>query len=873
MLLLSVSCMCNAKVSQHVADSLAQIINKVPAACDASCALYNQEHPGVSLTNTIFIGLLLIFGAIWLYYTYKKKYVLITGSLLAIIVVGSYFVRPLLASKEVPADCPIVLVNQTNSQADTTFVSPGSEFEQVDSVEPTTDSTTIKSDFTQTTDEFTPASKDEFSTQETLKNQTTNIETSPLNKMSIYEPIAIFIVLGIISYLIRFSWFRKIRGLILLTGLAYFGFYRGACPCMISGFQNSALALMGIHVPWESTLWFLILIPATYLFGKVWCGWLCHLGALQEFLFHSKIKLLASERTQQVLKIVRISVLIVWLLQLLITQTNIFCKYDPFKSAFNLIAADWIGYTLLALLIISSVLIYRPFCRTICPVGLILGWTTSIPGAKKLIKNEQCINCTNCSNECKQKAMIYENKKTTLRTQDCISCGECIGSCKKNALHISRIVQKDKVLFFLAIILLSFPSLAKAQWECPSRLGGSLKPFGSSNLMWAGELTTSGGFIGSEGIANAMLFGGLDYSVNHNTFYIEGSVKSWYRWSDNRGNNNSAKAGLREAFYKYSNDNQELVLGLQSTRSDDYFMINERMIGANYRLSIGNIDFNLLGGSVLKEFARNGTFCTLGYLYNIIPARNRAILGKDFGQTNLSMLSATWRPGKNSGDEFSSNDGLSADKQSPIGINSAGAFIYHEFGNWTTYNTFHSGIYSDINFYGLSLKPEVILQSGNNNNALFYSFGAEKQLIWDNGQQTRLMGRYVGMKKIDNSAVATMSFSNIFAGEVLRLDAMDMPFLQAGIKHSFTNWKASIKLQGALQTGEATNFTPDDYNTTPSKMEELDLTFSKNIGKLLLINATVGYLNYPELSTDSQALLKYKTDHSAWGKVELRLTF
>ena len=55
-------------------------------------------------------------------------------------------------------------------------------------------------------------------------------------------------------------------------------------------------------------------------------------------------------------------------------------------------------------------------------------------------------------------------------------------------------------------------------------------------------------------------------------------VTTWYRWSDNRGNNNSAKAGLREAFYKYSNDNQELVLGLQSTRSDDYFMINERMV-------------------------------------------------------------------------------------------------------------------------------------------------------------------------------------------------------------------------------------------------------------------------------------------------------
>jgi Polyferredoxin len=109
-------------------------------------------------------------------------------------------------------------------------------------------------------------------------------------------------------------------------------------------------------------------------------------------------------------------------------------------------SANWIGYALLGILLISSVLIYKPFCRTLCPVGLILGWVSFIPGARRLNKNELCVNCKNCNDECNQRAMIHEDRKTVLHNEDCIMCGECFDGCKKKALKINNHKSGTKIL-------------------------------------------------------------------------------------------------------------------------------------------------------------------------------------------------------------------------------------------------------------------------------------------------------------------------------------------------------------------------------------------------------------------------------------------
>lgn len=241
------------------------------------------------------------------------------------------------------------------------------------------------------------------------------------------------------GFFVRFSKTRNLRGLFLVASVVILGFYKGACPCPISSMQNLVLAGLGLDIAWQSLIWFLALLPITYLFGRVYCGWICHLGALQEFIYlPAKIKILQAEKTQKILRAIRIFFLIALIIQLFITKTNIFKHYDPFKVAFNLIGTNTISWVLLGLLLISSVFIYRPFCKAVCPIGLILGWINKIPGASVVGNNGACSGCKTCDNNCKIRAITRDDKFSRLDNQECIACGECINNCNKNALHFFR---------------------------------------------------------------------------------------------------------------------------------------------------------------------------------------------------------------------------------------------------------------------------------------------------------------------------------------------------------------------------------------------------------------------------------------------------
>lgn len=252
-------------------------------------------------------------------------------------------------------------------------------------------------------------------------------------------------VIGILAFtvlsgfLVRNAKTRKLRIFFLLASIVILGFYRGGCPCPIMGFQNLILAIKGVEVGWHSVVWFLALIPITYFFGKVWCGWICHLGALQEFLFMGKFEILKSPKAQDILRYVRISVVVILVVQILITNTNIFVHYDPFKIAFNLFSTSTLGYILLGIMLVSSLFINRPFCRTVCPIGLILGWVSLIPGASVIgVKKGACAGCKSCASACNIHAISRENKTSRLVNQDCIGCGECVDACGQNGLGFHK---------------------------------------------------------------------------------------------------------------------------------------------------------------------------------------------------------------------------------------------------------------------------------------------------------------------------------------------------------------------------------------------------------------------------------------------------
>lgn len=317
-----------------------------------------------------------------------------------------------------------------------------------------------------TDDEFKEFNEDEFS-EFTEDDSTTGCMQSCAqtcqNKQSENNGLHwVIFILGftvLAGILVRFKTTRNFRGWFLLGSLFIVGFYKAGCTtCPIGGFQDFFLFIFGYSEDWKTIIWFIAIIPITYIFGRVYCGWICHLGALQEFLYlPGRIKLLQSPKAQKYLRISRYVLLAALIVQLIIMGTKYWCRIDPFVNIFGFrdfykmisgtIVFDHeliIIIVLVALLLISSVFTFRSFCRTACPVGLVLGLIEKIPGASVIGIEGDCAGCKLCNAACNSRAIVRNEKFSTIDNSDCIMCGDCIDACGKNGLGFFRKSKKHK---------------------------------------------------------------------------------------------------------------------------------------------------------------------------------------------------------------------------------------------------------------------------------------------------------------------------------------------------------------------------------------------------------------------------------------------
>ena len=220
-----------------------------------------------------------------------------------------------------------------------------------------------------------------------------------------------FDVLVLIGALIVTTWLalkkRSRQGLIWMSvfSLAYFGFYRQGCICAVGSVQNVFLALFnqGYSIPLSALLFFIIPLLFALAYGRVFCAGVCPLGAIQELTGFKPVKL------TKAVEVILASVPFIYLgIAVLYASTNsqfIICRYDPFVGIFRLDAP----YTMIifgVLLLLAGIFVNRPYCRFLCPYGVLLNIFSRFAGKHLTITPAECTNCRLCEEVCPYDAII-----------------------------------------------------------------------------------------------------------------------------------------------------------------------------------------------------------------------------------------------------------------------------------------------------------------------------------------------------------------------------------------------------------------------------------------------------------------------------------
>jgi len=218
----------------------------------------------------------------------------------------------------------------------------------------------------------------------------------------------------LIGALLVTSWVvlkkRSRQGLIWISlfSLAYFGFYRQGCICAIGSVQNMSLALFNgsYAIPLSALLFFTIPLIFALLFGRVFCAGVCPLGAIQELTGFKQIRVPRS--VEKVLATIPFVYLGLAVLFAATESQFLICRYDPFVGIFRIDAP----YTMVifgALLLVVGIFVNRPYCRYLCPYGVLQNIFSRFSLKHATISPAECMVCRLCESGCPYDAILQSD--------------------------------------------------------------------------------------------------------------------------------------------------------------------------------------------------------------------------------------------------------------------------------------------------------------------------------------------------------------------------------------------------------------------------------------------------------------------------------
>lgn len=307
-------------------------------------------------------------------------------------------------------------------------------------------------------------------------------------------------------------------------------FVRGSLPCSMSMVQ----IVMGI-----------VLAASVVLFSKLFCGYLCPLGTVQDLLVKLRrmlgikgITVRGGSVADKVLRIIKYALLF-WIFYMTATASELFCKnLDPYYAVATGFKGEitlWMSLISVAVVLICGFLVNMFWCKYLCPLGAISNslkfwaWVVALvaayyvldifgvhvpwwimlalfcvagylleifcgkPGLQVLyvMKNDaKCTHCGLCTRNCPYGIDVAGWKNGPVNSVDCTLCGDCTAVCPVDALHTGVCVKGGRkwtnviLPAVIALALMAVGLWAGGRYELPT-----------INVTWGIEETMDDGTV------------------------------------------------------------------------------------------------------------------------------------------------------------------------------------------------------------------------------------------------------------------------------------------------------------------------------------------------------------------------------------------
>lgn len=222
----------------------------------------------------------------------------------------------------------------------------------------------------------------------------------PLGAMADFIDLGLLAAaLALATYFIHKSRSRRAIYALMVVCLVYFGFIRNGCICPIGSIQNvvAALASDGYTLSIAVLGFFLLPLVSALFSGRTFCSSVCPLGGIQDVVAIKPLKVpWQISRTLGIIPYIflGLAVLLAWT-----ESAFIVCRMDPFVAFFRM--SGEMGMVVFGgLLLLIGIFVARPYCRFLCPYGVLLGWASRFSKSHLSITPADCIQCRLCEDSC-----------------------------------------------------------------------------------------------------------------------------------------------------------------------------------------------------------------------------------------------------------------------------------------------------------------------------------------------------------------------------------------------------------------------------------------------------------------------------------------